>query len=228
MVTRRSYTPRGTEGHSPLSPKEKPEPPPAASRQFGWPRSRTSSRRRSVTTSSSSAHVLDFRCECIAHPRHLRRPRPGRPGQDIPLVCGVRSEASRQPSRRGGRAVESVLPVLVWIRRLVPLVIAVGVGVLALVAFAQTSHNGRLTGTWSGYIAGNPGSGVKRDHIRVVVSTRETGGSWRISATCHGPLTLESISNGYHHYLRKLARGATCAGGDVDCLNRVGPHVYAP
>jgi hypothetical protein len=119
-----------------------------------------------------------------------------------------------------------VLPVLVWIRRLVPLAIAVCVGVLALVAFAQTSQNGRLTGTWSGYIAGNPGSGVKRDHMRVVVNARETGGSWRISATCHGPLTLESISNGYHHYRRKLARGVSCAGGDVDCLKRVGADVY--
>jgi hypothetical protein len=119
-----------------------------------------------------------------------------------------------------------VLPVLVWIRRLVPLAIAVSVGVSAIVAVAKPSHSGRLTGTWSGYIAGTPGSGVTRRHIRVVVNARETGGSWRISAACDGPLTLESISNGYHHYLRKLARGATCAGGDVDCLKRVGADVY--
>jgi hypothetical protein len=136
---------------------------------------------------------------------------------------------SRRPARRGGRAVEPVLPVLpvlVWLRRLVPLAIAVSVGASAIVAFGKPSHNGRLTGTWSGYIAGNPGSGVKRHHMRIVVNAGETGGSWRISATCHGPLTLDSISNGYHHYLRKLARGATCAGGDVDCLRRVGADVY--
>ena len=119
-----------------------------------------------------------------------------------------------------------MLPVLVWIRRLVPLAIAVSVGVSAIVAFGKPSHKAPLTGTWSGYIAGNPGSGVKRRHIRIVVNARETGGSWRISATCDGPLTLDSISNGYHHYLRKLARGATCAGGDVDCLKRVGADVY--
>jgi hypothetical protein len=67
---------------------------------------------------------------------------------------------------------------------------------------------------------------VTRHHIRVVVNARQTGGNWRISSTCHGPLTLDSISNGYHHYLRKLARGATCAGGDIDCLKRVGRDVY--
>jgi hypothetical protein len=116
--------------------------------------------------------------------------------------------------------------VLVWIRRLVRLAVAASVAVPASVAFGKPSHIGRLTGTWSGYIAGKPGSGVKRHHIRIVVNARETGGSWEISSTCHGPLTLESISNGYHHYLRKLARGATCAGGDVDCLKRAGADVY--
>ena len=60
----------------------------------------------------------------------------------------------------------------------------------------------------------------------IVVNARETGGSWRLGATCHGPLTLNSISNGYHHYLRKLAPGAACAGGDVDCLKRVGANLY--
>jgi hypothetical protein len=116
--------------------------------------------------------------------------------------------------------------VLVWIRRLVLLTIAVSVAVPTIAAFGSPSSSGRLTGTWSGYIAGNPGSGVKRHHIRIVVNARQTGGSWSISATCKGPLTLDSISSGYHHYRRKLARGATCAGGDVDCLKRVGADVY--
>jgi hypothetical protein len=119
---------------------------------------------------------------------------------------------------------------MVWIRRLVPLAIAAIVAVSAIVAFGKTSHhnghNGPLTGTWSGYIAGSPGSGVKRLHISIVVNARETGGSWRISATCQGPLSLDSISNGYHHYLRKLGRGSTCAGGDIDCLKRAGPDLY--
>ena len=60
----------------------------------------------------------------------------------------------------------------------------------------------------------------------IVVNAGETGGSWKLSATCHGPLTLDSISSGYHHYLRKLVPGATCAGGDVDCLKLVGANLY--
>ena len=60
----------------------------------------------------------------------------------------------------------------------------------------------------------------------IVVNARETGGSWKLSAACRGPLTLSSISNGYHHYLRKLAPGATCVGGDVDCLKQAGANLY--
>jgi hypothetical protein len=93
-------------------------------------------------------------------------------------------------------------------------------------ALARSTHGGPLSGTWSGDIAGSPGSGVQRVHIVIVVNARETGGSWSISAACHGPLTLDSISGGYHHFRRRLARGATCAGGDVDCLKRAGPNVY--
>ena len=62
--------------------------------------------------------------------------------------------------------------------------------------------------------------------IRIVVNAAETAGSWRISATCRGPLTLDSISGGYHHYLRKLARGSRGAGGDIDCLKRAGAGLY--
>jgi hypothetical protein len=115
---------------------------------------------------------------------------------------------------------------LVWIRRLAPLAIAACFALSATVASGKTSRRGPLTGTWSGYIAGAPGSGVKRQHIRIVVNASETGGSWTISARCRGPLTLDSISNGYHHYLRKLARGATCAGGDIDCLKRADAKLY--
>lgn len=75
-------------------------------------------------------------------------------------------------------------------------------------------------------IAGQPGSGIGKQHIRITVNAKESGGSWKLSASCHGPLTLESISNGYHHYLRKLASGSTCSGGDIDCLKRVGANVY--
>ena len=109
------------------------------------------------------------------------------------------------------------------VRRLVPIATAGTCAVIAAAAFAHTSAGGPLTGTWSGDIAGN---GVARQHIVIVVNARQSGGSWRLSATCHGPLTLDSISNGYHHYLRRRGKGVTCATGDIDCLKRVGANVY--
>ena len=93
-------------------------------------------------------------------------------------------------------------------------------------AAGSAGRAGPLTGTWSGFIAGQPGSDVKRRHIVITVNRKETGGSWKLSDACHGMLTLDSISNGYHHYLRKIARGSTCRGGDIDCLKRVGANVY--
>jgi hypothetical protein len=114
--------------------------------------------------------------------------------------------------------------VLAWSRRLLPLLIAaaVAVAVAAAAALAHTTHRGPLTGTWSGYLTG----GGKRQHIVIVVNGRETAGSWKLGSRCYGPLKLDSISYGYHHYLRKRGHGATCAGGDVDCLKRVGANVY--
>ena len=89
-----------------------------------------------------------------------------------------------------------------------------------------SSHSEPFAGTWTGEITGQAGSGLRGDRITIVVNATETGGSWQLSATCRGPLTLDSISNGYHHYLRKLAPGASCAGGDVDCLKTAGASLY--
>ena len=97
---------------------------------------------------------------------------------------------------------------------------------MAIVAFGKSAHSGRLTGTWSGYIAGDPGNGVQHQPLWLVVNAKQTAGSWKINATCRGPLKLDSNSNGYHHYLRELARGSICAGGDIDSLKRVGPNLY--
>jgi len=110
--------------------------------------------------------------------------------------------------------------------RMLPAIVLAILATAAPGALARAPRGGALTGTWHGTIAGDPGSGVKPRHITITVNARETGGSWRISATCAGPLTLESISNGYHHYLRRLAHGATCASGDVDCLKRAGANLY--
>jgi hypothetical protein len=89
----------------------------------------------------------------------------------------------------------------------------------------RAGGSGALTGTWTGVLSGSANGGVRRERIRIVVNARETGGSWRVSASCYGRLTLDSISNGYHHYRRRVASRASCAGGDVDCLMRVGAHV---
>jgi len=87
---------------------------------------------------------------------------------------------------------------------------------------ARTQHSGPLSGDWSGYI----GSGRTRQRMQITVNARETAGTWRISASCHGALTLDSISSGYHHFRRHVASGASCAGGDIDCLKRAGAGLY--
>ena len=118
------------------------------------------------------------------------------------------------------------LPGLIKSRGLLLLAVA---GIFAAAsggALGTTTRRGPLTGTWSGVIAGHPGSGVGRQHIRITINARETGGRWRLSGTCHGRLTLDSISNGYHHFRRRLAQGSTCQGGDIDCLKPAGANVY--
>jgi hypothetical protein len=128
-----------------------------------------------------------------------------------------------EANHAGSRRPAVMLPNLIWSRGLLALAAAATFVATASGALGSTSRGGPLTGTWSGVIAG---SGVQRQHILIVVNAEQNGGSWKLSATCHGPLTLDSISSRYHHYLRKLAHGSTCAGGDIDCLRRVGANVY--
>jgi hypothetical protein len=86
-----------------------------------------------------------------------------------------------------------------------------------------STHSEPLAGTWSGELTG---SGAQGNRIMIVVNASETGGSWKLSTTCRGPLTLDSISGGYRHYRRRLVSGSTCAGGDIDCLKKVGANLY--
>jgi hypothetical protein len=107
--------------------------------------------------------------------------------------------------------------------------LAVMVAVLTTTAVSSaSSKGGALTGTWSGYLnrAYGASNQVKRHRLTIVVNASERGGSWKISNSCRGPLKLQSISGGFHHYTEDLARGATCAGGGVDCLERSGAAVY--
>jgi hypothetical protein len=109
----------------------------------------------------------------------------------------------------------------VWTRRLA---LGAAVAAVAVSAVPASGHGGPLTGKWSGYISG---TGFKRHHIVITVNASETRGTWRTSSTCYGPERLESISNGYHHFRRRLGRGAHCGlAGNIDCLERAGASVY--
>jgi hypothetical protein len=90
---------------------------------------------------------------------------------------------------------------------------------------APGDHGGALAGTWAGVLTGSSGT-VRDERIVFVVNADESAGAWKLSTTCHGRLTLDSVSGGYHHYRRRLSSGATCAGGDVDCLMRLGDNLY--
>jgi len=90
---------------------------------------------------------------------------------------------------------------------------------------AQMGRSGALSGTWAGTLSGSAYGSIHRERILIVVNARESAGRWKVSPTCHGSLTLDSVSGGYHHYLRHVASGASCLGGDIDCLRRVGAKV---
>jgi hypothetical protein len=74
----------------------------------------------------------------------------------------------------------------------------------------------RLVGTWSGTLESSG------EQLTLTVAKRELSGAWKLSPTCYGTLSLESISGGYHHYNRIASPGASCAGGGVDCIWREG------
>ncbi len=90
---------------------------------------------------------------------------------------------------------------------------------------ATTAPPASLTGTWKGVLTGKLNGVTHHEQITITVNSQQTAGTWKVSGSCHGKLTLDSISNGYHHYRRHLASGSTCHGGDVDCIERDGANV---
>ncbi len=112
-------------------------------------------------------------------------------------------------------------------RRLL-VIAAIVAGVTATTSSAATPRaaHGPLTGTWRGVLTGTLNGTTQHERITITVNGRQTAGTWKVSASCQGKLTLDSISNGYHHYRRHAANGSTCAGGDVDCLERQGANVF--
>jgi len=108
---------------------------------------------------------------------------------------------------------------------LVAAVVLAGVTAAASSAATPRAAHGPLTGKWTGVLTGTRNGTTQHERITITVNGPEKGGTWKVSASCHGALTLDSISNGYHHYLRHLASGSTCHGGDIDCLERDGAKV---
>jgi hypothetical protein len=111
--------------------------------------------------------------------------------------------------------------------RRVLVIVAVLAGMTATAGSAATPRtvHGPLTGTWTGVLTGTVNSVTKHERITITINGAQTRGTWKRSASCHGTLTLDSISDGYHHYLRHVASGSACAGGDIDCLERNGAKV---
>ncbi len=98
--------------------------------------------------------------------------------------------------------------------------------VVPIVAASASSSSASLRGSWSGSIVRAPGGKGSPKRLRLVIKASQRGGSWSVSARCRGSLKLKDISNGYHHYIEQLAPRATCLGGGIDCLKRVGADVY--
>jgi hypothetical protein len=109
-------------------------------------------------------------------------------------------------------------------------VVRILVAALVLAGFMATTSSaatppakpGPLAGTWKGVLT----DGTKKEPITITVGARQTAGAWKVSASCHGKLSLDGISGGSHHFLRHLASGSTCAGGDIDCLWPYGKTIY--
>lgn len=118
--------------------------------------------------------------------------------------------------------------------RLAPAIVVLVIGVTIMVRYdvgaeaangASSSDGPSVAGTWAGELTGSSRD-VRDERILIVVDRDLSAGTWSLSTTCRGRLTLDSVSGGYHHYHRLLAAGATCAAGDVDCLMRVGTNLY--
>jgi len=83
----------------------------------------------------------------------------------------------------------------------------------------------KIVGTWTGTIEGDGAP----EHLTVTVNKKERTGTWSVSSSCYGTLALKNISEGFHHFNRIAATGATCSGGSgggVDCLKRDGSLLY--
>jgi hypothetical protein len=101
-------------------------------------------------------------------------------------------------------------------------VAGLAVGAVVLTGLASAASGGPLGGTWKGYLQ----TTNERTSFQVTVNRNMKSGTWRTSASCSGPLRLDNISDGYHHYYRVVTRkDAGCAPAGIDCLKRQGGRV---
>ena len=114
-----------------------------------------------------------------------------------------------------------------WHQKPLSALMAVGVAVALITADAQASSTKNLAGAWSGTLShAMSGRRLDKVQIRIVIDAAQTGGSWYVNAKCQGPLRNDGISWGYHHYVEQLAKGSTCVGGAIDCLQRQGAKLF--
>jgi hypothetical protein len=114
-----------------------------------------------------------------------------------------------------------------WPQKALTAFLSAGIAIALLAPVAQAGSSKSLTGTWSGTIAhAMRGKTLSTVHLRIVIDAAQTGGSWYVNAECQGPLRDDGISWGYHHYAEELAKGSTCVGGAIDCLQRQGANVF--
>lgn len=107
-------------------------------------------------------------------------------------------------------------------RLLVIAALLAGMTATASTAQSARSAHGPLTGKWTGVLT----DGTQTERITFTVNGKQNAGTWKVDASCHGTLTLDSISGGSHHFLRHISSDSTCAGGDIDCLSRTGKKVF--
>ena len=114
-------------------------------------------------------------------------------------------------------------------RRIIAVVsILIVAGLVATVAGASSAHKSAslsVAGTWKGTVNGGA---APSERLTVKVNSAQTKGTWSVSASCHGTLVLKNISEGFHHFNRIEATGATCSGesgSGVDCLKREGSRL---
>jgi hypothetical protein len=111
------------------------------------------------------------------------------------------------------------------IRRTVAAAIVVALAVASAVDAAGTVSP--LAGHWTGTMhPTSAAGGFSKYKFTIVVNAGGRRGTWRLKASCRGPLVLIGHRHGYARFREGLSPTATCLGGGVDQLKRRGAKLY--